>query len=484
MIQLPTTPQFPWPTRITNTISTPTPAHQDTGPNSLQAFHIYGSSSMGILESGGRGGHVYEQVRIGRRDGSDRLLATCADGIHSNGVLRGPTVRSSEIGFTGDDTFNVHNSIAVVIDRLSSTEVVVLDPKKTLGDRLAGERFAFFDTNQNAIVTRPLAAPPLLFEGAGWPERVGGVRETLRRRNFRVSPSLHFTADRVFLLQFHEPLPAAVQAYAVLGQGAGLGTGASITDSWLHDSYARMALASASETRMERVLFQRGGGVHIGTDDGFFFLEGDIGGVQGVQLIDSVLEECGSQAVHVLRYSSDVVRRGNTVRRQSQLVPAPPFLLPPSPPAPPTPPPSPPSPPPSAPPSQPPSAPPTAPSPRPPPSLPPLPPSPSPPSALSTSALEASIALLGIASLVVSFVVSRASSTRRRAKRAEGIEVRLARGLSISSRAATPSGGTTGGDIEIRTCRTSSLAEPVKNETRAVAGAFFEPGEERRVVVV
>ena len=432
----------------------------------LQAFHIYGASSMGIVEAAGRGGNVYENMRIGRRDGSSRLLSTNADGLHSNGVMRGPTLRSSEIAFTGDDLFNVHNSISVVIDRLSDTEIVVVDPKDIIFDVLKkGDEFAFYDVNSRApIAIGPLSSPPLLFDGAGWPERIGSLRATLRRHNLALASSLSLALSRVILLQFKESLPAAVQAFTTLGQGVGIGSGSSISDSWLHDSYARLALATASDTRIERVLFQRSGGVHIGIEDDLWWLEGDIAGVRNVQVVDSILQECGEPAVHATRRARDVVLHGNTIQRHSQQVPAPPFLLPPFPPVPPAKPPSPPAPPPLTPPSTPP---PLAPPPLEPP-LPPLspppPPPPPPPSAVATTVLEACIAILGVISLVTAALVSRGSRLRRMAKRADGIEIRLARGLSIHS--AVSADGSAG--VEIRAGAAGPLSERAEKQERVV----------------
>ena len=83
------------------------------------------------------------------------------------------------------------------------------------------------------------------------------------------------------------------------------------------------------------------------------------------------------------------------------------------------------------------------------------PPPPPPPSAVATTVLEACIAILGVISLVTAALVSRGSRLRRMAKRADGIEIRLARGLSIHS--AVSADGSAG--VEIRAGAAGPLSE-------------------------
>ena len=362
------------------------------GMVTLRAFHIYGGTCMGIVEHPGRGANKYEQLRIGRRDGSSHLLSVTADGFHSVGVGQGATIRASEIAFTGDDLINIHNAICIVLERLSGTELVVADPKDTIFDTLGpGDDFALFDLHtREQVASGILAASPETYDG-GWAEKIDGVPETLQGPPYNlITRGAPFTARRVFRLQFDSPLAGDVRPF-LLGQSLSKGNrNATISDSWLHDSYARAALLQSTGARAERLLVQRAGGVHVSSE--LEWLEGDLA-LQDVQVVDSTFEQCGEPAIEVSPQAAGTVLRGNSVEPTSRAVGMPPFLLPlaspppqpppwspTSPPAPPPlPPPSPPLPSSPAPSHPPPPVPPPAPLPSPLPSSPPFPP-PVPPS--------------------------------------------------------------------------------------------------------
>jgi hypothetical protein len=302
----------------------------------IQAMHIYGGTNIAIVETSGHGGNVYKQLRIGRRDGSDRLMSVNADGFHSNSAVAGATIQASEIAYTGDDLLNIYNGICIVLERRSDTELVVLDHKETIGDvLLPGDPFTFFHlkTLQRLASVR-LAAAPTRFYGNNWPSRVHGVRNTLRAApyNIPVPGSLSFEEDEVFLLRFESPLPEAVAPYFALGQSIEKANrGASITDCWLHDGYSRAALTKSTHTVVERTLFQRAGGVHIGYELHWF--EGDLA-LSDVKITDSRLEACGNPAINIAVNAKETLLARNIITSDSRMVEAPPFLLPPSPPSP------------------------------------------------------------------------------------------------------------------------------------------------------
>lgn len=303
----------------------------------IQAMHIYGGTNIGIVETSGHGGNIYRQLRIGRRDGSDRLLSVNADGFHSNSAVTGATIQASEIAFTGDDLLNIYNGICIVLERLSDTELVVLDHKKTIGDvLLPGDPFTFFHliSLQRLAIVR-LAVAPTRFYGNNWSSRVKGVRNTLRAApyNIPVPSSLSFQENEVFLLRFESPFPETIEPYLSLGQSVEKANrGASITDSWLHDSYSRAALTKSTHTVVERTLFQRAGGVHIGYELHWF--EGDLA-LSDVKIMDSRLEACGNPAINFAVNAQQTLLARNIITSGSQMVEAPPFTLPPSPPPPP-----------------------------------------------------------------------------------------------------------------------------------------------------
>ena len=86
---------------------------------------IRGAAQEAIVEAGGAGGHVYRGVRVIRRqdDTEDEqaaelprpLLASNADGFHSTAVARGSLLENCEISWTGDDFYNSHSRMQILL---------------------------------------------------------------------------------------------------------------------------------------------------------------------------------------------------------------------------------------------------------------------------------------------------------------------------------------------------------------------------------
>lgn len=77
---------------------------------------VFAASNKAITEFDGEGGHIYERVKLIRKPGSDRLLAANSDAFHSSGCRAGPRLSECELSYSGDDYFNVHNTLQVVLE--------------------------------------------------------------------------------------------------------------------------------------------------------------------------------------------------------------------------------------------------------------------------------------------------------------------------------------------------------------------------------
>ena len=55
------------------------------------------------------------------------------DALHFSDLRRGPTVVDSVVGHSGDDFFNVHNTLLLVLNCTSPTSCVVIEPHVTCG---------------------------------------------------------------------------------------------------------------------------------------------------------------------------------------------------------------------------------------------------------------------------------------------------------------------------------------------------------------
>ena len=133
---------------------------------------IHAASLFGISEFDGGGEHVYRDIWLGRRHGVNAtggsstalcgrkpgrlclsVLASNADAFHSSGCRRGPTLRNVTLSFNGDDTLNIHSRLQLVSERVSDTELVVVDPRLRVAQGCPD------DHPYGAAETMPNAAP-------------------------------------------------------------------------------------------------------------------------------------------------------------------------------------------------------------------------------------------------------------------------------------------------------------------------------------
>jgi hypothetical protein len=98
---------------------------------------LLASPGMGILENGGAGGMVLQNVSIvpGPRPAgatTDRLVSTNSDGTHFITVERGPTIQDCTFANTSDDAVNVHGFYYYVVQKTAPRRYIV-SPKWDLG---------------------------------------------------------------------------------------------------------------------------------------------------------------------------------------------------------------------------------------------------------------------------------------------------------------------------------------------------------------
>jgi parallel beta-helix repeat protein len=116
-------------------------AHAIVVDNSL-ATTFYGlkllaSPGMGILENGGAGGMMLQNVSIvpGPRPAgttTDRLISTNSDGSHFITVERGPAIQDRTYANTSDDAVNVHGFYYYVVQKTAPRKYI-LTPKWDIG---------------------------------------------------------------------------------------------------------------------------------------------------------------------------------------------------------------------------------------------------------------------------------------------------------------------------------------------------------------
>ena len=99
----------------------------------LRDVTLFAAGNMAITEFQGGGGNVYENVSLVPR-GPSTPLASNADGFHSSGLRRGPTLHKVRMHNLLDDYFNVHNTFQLVAKRASPRSLLVGDFQYLAGD--------------------------------------------------------------------------------------------------------------------------------------------------------------------------------------------------------------------------------------------------------------------------------------------------------------------------------------------------------------
>ena len=276
--------------------------------------HIYAGTNIGIVENKGDGGNTYRRLKITRRPGSPLLMSVNADGFHSNSASYGATIVDSEIGFTGDDLLNIYSGMGVVVERIDDHTAIFLDRKRSSTGLENGDQMTFYHIKTLDVLGRAtLSASPAPYAWSG----TDTIWNVLNSPPYSIgfSPLYTFDASHIFLIKFSTPLPSEVLPKWSLGQDFEKSNHyASVTNSWLHDSYSRASLAKTSFFRVENTLYQRASGLYVGTIE-VNWLEGDAG-FQGAEIVENRFEDCAPDIVDESP-NGDTLLSGNVIRASS-----------------------------------------------------------------------------------------------------------------------------------------------------------------------
>lgn len=120
----------------------------------LQDVTVHASSGMGFLEGGGDGGTVLRRWSAVVRPGTDRLLCTTLDGVHSTSVAVGPTLEDSTVSAAADDLFAVHCELGIgwgPVNGSAAGETYVIDTggagARTVGRAQPGDTLQLYALN-------------------------------------------------------------------------------------------------------------------------------------------------------------------------------------------------------------------------------------------------------------------------------------------------------------------------------------------------
>eukprot|EP00730_Choanoeca_flexa_P012920 TRINITY_DN4765_c0_g2_i1.p1 TRINITY_DN4765_c0_g2~~TRINITY_DN4765_c0_g2_i1.p1 ORF type:complete len:550 (+),score=133.67 TRINITY_DN4765_c0_g2_i1:1640-3289(+) len=282
----------------------------------LDNVHLYGGSSMGVVDSGGYGNNTYRYLNMTRRPYThpvlgvtvDRLLAINADGFHSTSNTVGPRIVDSHLSWTGDDLMNICSAMMVVLDawpigssssRGQQLHVAVLDNGHYVRKVQPGDTHSFYhlnteryqasavidnvhaSTNQSIIAQAATAFQVL----TNPPYNASFTRAALASGTGVYEMDITVTAGE----------PDAVAAYwSLVHYDRFQNRNAILRNTAMHNGYSRVLLIKGSGMVVEDNSFADAGGIHIGPEQEW--LEGDPG-ITNITVTNNVLTRCGHPGI-------------------------------------------------------------------------------------------------------------------------------------------------------------------------------------------
>lgn len=126
---------------------------EECGGMEVTGVTILASTGFGIFEDNGDGGNRYTNIKItpGPKPAGavrERILASAADGFHSNGVRKGPVVENCLFEKMTDDGVAVHGNYAMVMEADGNMVTVSTVWKNIFSE---GDPLRFYDKNHRLV---------------------------------------------------------------------------------------------------------------------------------------------------------------------------------------------------------------------------------------------------------------------------------------------------------------------------------------------
>lgn len=248
---------------------------------------IYSAPGFGVGEKGGKGGNIYENLRLIRKPGSERLIVSNRDGFHSYSVENGPLLKGCEISYTIDDSVAIHGFFTPVIRIIDARTVHLLWLFGWTANE--GDLLSFYDQEGRPLGSRSVVRVEKLPEVEGQKE-LDAWRAAIKSagaRTLRGIPRNQWVAARVELDGEIE-----LGDFAMADSGRFSGAGAEIRDCYIHDTTSRGMLISSVGTKIIGNRIERTGLTPIALMAERYWLQGpfpDQIEVSGNTIIDAPL---------------------------------------------------------------------------------------------------------------------------------------------------------------------------------------------------
>jgi len=208
------------------------------------------------------------------------------DAFHSFSVAQGPLVENCEFAFMGDDFFNIHNRVFVVLPPFNSPKTLyILDVGDVLGldfqptysmpTVAEGDSLSFYAINSTNYIGEGVVVSKSRVEDPDVIANATNVLAILNAQpyNAQILPFVP-SMIQVWEVSF-ESLPL-IQPYSLVQFNAQSGMGAIVRNNYFHDSYDNSMRLQASNTLVENNIFERASwGISVVFDQNW--LEGSLG---------------------------------------------------------------------------------------------------------------------------------------------------------------------------------------------------------------
>jgi hypothetical protein len=185
---------------------------------------IHNSPYFVVTAFNGGGGHVFRRFHL---PGNASHWNHGRDAFHFTDLRRGVTLEDSDGGFCGDDFFNSHNTVMLVLKQETPTSLLIINPhtdtrygrntiygsNEVLETLRAGDQISFFSWTKDKYQVSALDGSPRVVLGV--PEQVTDASVIADARVVAVSvqqnrSTVAFDPSDIWRVQFTSPVPSGV----------------------------------------------------------------------------------------------------------------------------------------------------------------------------------------------------------------------------------------------------------------------------------
>ncbi|MDR3709317.1 MAG: right-handed parallel beta-helix repeat-containing protein [Capsulimonadaceae bacterium] len=258
----------------------------DCRQTTLARVHVYASSGFAISELGGEGGNVYRDCVVGRKPGTDRLLAGNRDAFHSYRMRKGPTIENCDFSYTGDDMIAIHGFFDVVESQPEPTKLVMAAPFGH--DFEVGTTLRFYDFQTTQPQGEAVIRSMIKLEGADVAARIQQVPIAMHDKHFAARG---FPADSAELFEVTFDRPVQTTPLSIASSGDYCGNGAIIRGNHLHDNNSRGVIVKANDVLIEGNTMDRLACSAVAIFPESFWLEGSF--ANRMRITKNTITDCG-----------------------------------------------------------------------------------------------------------------------------------------------------------------------------------------------